>query len=149
MSKQPRLRPHDALQPVPCPSVMSSQSLVFLLGPSRQMVVWAAEGRVQRRAIVAAVVVEPPPEHRIKHPRQIVERLVTAPMHGPASHRVAHLLGRLRANYPRYSASAYGGGTLSFTFTDDLPKVFRPLEAQSGDQHDASHKSSQSQHVGR
>jgi hypothetical protein len=98
MGKQPRLRPPDALQPVPCPPVMSSQSFVFLLGPPGQVVVQAAQARVQCRAGVAAVVGEPPPQHRITHPRQIGEHLVTAPRHGPASHRVAHLLGCLRAD---------------------------------------------------
>jgi hypothetical protein len=77
---------------------MSSQSFVFLLGPSRQMGVETAEGRVQRRSIVATIVIEPPSEHRIEHLREIVERLVTAPMHSPAPHRVAHLLGCLRTD---------------------------------------------------
>ena len=48
------------------------------------------KGRRQRRAVIAAVVVEPAAEHRIEPPGQIVERLIRAPGQGPPSHRLSH-----------------------------------------------------------
>jgi hypothetical protein len=62
MGKQLWLPACDTLEPVPSPSVMSPQSFVFLLGPSGQAIIKVAEDRMERRAVVAAVIVEPAPQ---------------------------------------------------------------------------------------
>ncbi|HJY82144.1 MAG TPA: hypothetical protein VKK81_13810 [Candidatus Binatia bacterium] len=90
MGKQLGLPPRNALEPVPSPSVVSSQSFVFLLRPSSQAVVEVAEDRMERGSIGAARVVEPAPHHGIKHPRQVVKCFVRTPMQGLAPHRVPH-----------------------------------------------------------
>ena len=101
MGKQLGLPACDTLEPLPSPSVMSSQSFVFLLGPANQAFVEVTEDRMERRAVVAAVVVEPAPQHRIEHPGQIVECLVTALVQRPASHGLPHRFGRLRTDCGR------------------------------------------------
>ena len=58
------------------------------MGPSRQDAVDVPQGRVERRLVVTAVVVDPATDVRVEHPRQIVQRLVTALMKRPAAHRL-------------------------------------------------------------
>ncbi len=69
---------------------MVTQLLVFPLGPRDQVSIQFAHGRVERRTIVAPVILEPTPDDRIEHPRQVFDGLITALWQVPASKRVAN-----------------------------------------------------------
>src|SRR5215472_4399045 len=69
---------------------MASQGLEFPMRPSRQDAVDVAQGWVESRLVVPAVVVDPPADVRVEHPGQIVQRLVAAFVKRPASHRLPY-----------------------------------------------------------
>ena len=56
--------------------------------PPSQDQVDVSQGRVERRFVVPAVVVDPTPDVAIEHPGQVVERFVAAFMKRPASDRL-------------------------------------------------------------
>src|SRR4051812_37634531 len=84
--------PRNALQPVDGPRPVPVQGLELPTGPSRQDDIDVPQGRVERRRIEPTLVVDPAPDVRVEHPRQIVQRLVTALMKGPAAHRLTDRL---------------------------------------------------------
>ena len=71
---------------------MGTQLLVFPLGPQDQVSIQFAHGRVERRTIVAPVILEPTPDDRIEHPRQVFDGLITALWQFPASKCIADCL---------------------------------------------------------
>src|SRR6516162_1412002 len=71
---------------------MGTQLLVFPLGPQDQVSIQFAHGWVERRTIVAPVILEPTPDDRIEHPRQVFDGLITALWQFPASKCVADCL---------------------------------------------------------
>src|SRR5215471_19098188 len=77
---------------------MGTQLLVFPLGPQDQVSIQFAHGRVERRTIVASVILEPTPDDRIKHPRQVFDCLITALWQFPAAKGVADCLRCLVRN---------------------------------------------------
>src|SRR4051794_23077149 len=86
------LAARNALQPVDGPRPVPVQGLELPTGPSRQDDIDVPQGRVERRRIEPTLVVDPAPDVRVEHPRQIVQRLVTALMKGPAAHRLTDRL---------------------------------------------------------
>ena len=71
---------------------MASQLFVFTLGPKDQILVQFAHRRIERRAIISPVILEPASDNWIKHPRQIFNRLVAAVRQVPAPKSVAYRL---------------------------------------------------------
>ena len=63
---------------------MATQLLVFLLGPEGQISVQFAHRRVKRRAIISPIVMDPASDNWIEHPRQILDRFITALRQLPA-----------------------------------------------------------------
>jgi len=84
VGEQPRLAARNALQPVNSPRPVPVQGLE--LPTSRQDDIDVPQGRVERRRVEPTIVVDPAPDVRVEHPRQIVQRLITALMKGPAAH---------------------------------------------------------------
>jgi hypothetical protein len=86
VGEQPCLAARNALQPVDGPRPVPVQGLELPTGPSRQDDIDVPQGRVERRRVEPTIVVDPAPDVRVEHPRQIVQRLVTALLKGPAAH---------------------------------------------------------------
>src|SRR5512132_4405980 len=59
------------------------------MGPPSQDAVDVPEGWVESRFVVTAVVVDPASDVAVEHPRQIVQRFVSAVVQRPASHRLS------------------------------------------------------------
>src|ERR1700681_380419 len=74
-----------ARDPVCRSTKMATQLLVFLLGPKDQISVQFAHRRVKRRAIISPVVLDPASDNGIEHPRQIIDRFITALRQLPAT----------------------------------------------------------------
>lgn len=68
----------EARKPVARSAEMSTQCFVFLCSPKGQIPVQLAHRRIERRAIIPPVVLEPTSNDGIEHPGQIFDRLVTA-----------------------------------------------------------------------
>src|SRR6516162_6255648 len=77
---------------------MGTQLLIFPLGPQDQVSIQFAHGWVERRTIVAPVILEPTPDDRIEHPRQVFDGFITALWQVPASKCVANGLRCLVRN---------------------------------------------------
>src|SRR4051812_14775727 len=92
VGEQPCLAARNALQPVDGPRPVPVQGLELPTGPSRQEDIDVPQGRVERRRIEPTIVIDPTPDVRIEHPRQIIQRLVTALLKGPAAHGLTDLL---------------------------------------------------------
>src|SRR3954452_7918716 len=84
VGEQPCLAARNALQPVDGPRPVPVQGLELPTGPSRQDDIDVP--RVERRRVEPTIVVDPAPDVRVEHPGQIVQRLVTALLKGPAAH---------------------------------------------------------------
>ena len=80
------------------PAQMSPQLLVFPVGPSGQRAIQLPHWRIQRRAIIPPVILEPAPDDRIEHARQIFDRLIAAQMQLPAPNLRPYGLPRLVRN---------------------------------------------------
>lgn len=98
MGKEHWLSAGNTPQPLRCIPLMPLQSFVFPCRPSRQYTVKVLESGVQRRFVETTIVVDPATKHRIEHPGDSFQRLVTAQVQCPLSHDMAHLLGRLVAH---------------------------------------------------
>jgi hypothetical protein len=72
MGKQPRFPTGHTAEPMLGAAMMSAETFVFPHGPADQKVVEMTEDRVQRGPIEAPVVLNPAPEDRIPHARQVV-----------------------------------------------------------------------------
>src|SRR5215475_10620262 len=95
MSEQVRLPARNALQPVPCPPPMTSQTFELPIGPSRQIGVNVTERGIKGGRIEPSVVVDPTSNDRVEHSGQIIERLVTAQIETPSTHLLPDRLQRL------------------------------------------------------
>src|SRR5437870_9029693 len=67
------------------PAQMTAQLLILPIGPAGQSTIQLLHRRIERRAIVPPVILEPTPHGRVEHPGQILDRLVTAFWQTPAS----------------------------------------------------------------
>src|SRR5215469_2103303 len=67
------------------PAQMTAQLLILPIGPTGQSSIQFPHRRIECRAIVPPVILEPTPHGRVKHPGQILDRLVTALWQTPAS----------------------------------------------------------------
>ena len=85
MYEQIRLAPNDIRQPMMCPSLVASQGLELPMGPSCQDLVDVAQGGIEGRLVVTAVVVDPAADVTIEHPSKIIQRLVAALMERPVA----------------------------------------------------------------
>ena len=94
MSKQASLAARNALQPVDGPRLVPAEGLELPIGPSRQGDVDVPQGRVEGRRIEPSIVVDPPADMHIEHPREIIQRLVAAFVQGPASDGLTDFLER-------------------------------------------------------
>jgi hypothetical protein len=92
VGEQPWLSPRNASDPVRCLPPMASQGLELPMRPSSQNTVDVSQGRVERRFVVPAVVVDPAPDVAVEHPGQVVQRLVAALVKRPASDRLSDRL---------------------------------------------------------
>ncbi len=72
-------------QPVMCPSLVASEGLELPMRPSRQDAVDVPQGGIEGRLVETAIVVDPPADMVVEHPRQIVQRLVAALVERPVS----------------------------------------------------------------
>src|SRR6516165_9821655 len=90
MGEQLRSATRGACDPVRRSSQIGTQLLVFPLGPQDQVSIQVAHGRVERRTIVAPVILEPTSDDRIEHPRQVFDGFITALWQVPASKCVAN-----------------------------------------------------------
>jgi len=77
---------------------VSSQSFELASRPDYQPAVDLSEGRIQRRLVVSAVIVDPSSYHRIKHPRQVIQCFIAAQMQLPAPHFLANRFRRFVAD---------------------------------------------------
>ena len=84
VGEQLRSATRDTRDPVCRSPKMATQLLVFLLGPEDQISVQFAHCRVKRRAIISPVVLDPASDNWIEHPRQILDRFITALRQLPA-----------------------------------------------------------------
>ncbi len=82
----------DARDPMFRFTKMGTQLLVFPLGPQGQISVEFAHRRVKSRAIIAPVVLDPAADNGIEHPRQILDRFITALRQLPATKSVTDRL---------------------------------------------------------
>jgi hypothetical protein len=89
MGEQRRFAFCDAIQPLPCPLLMSSEALVFPADPPDQIAVDVLQGGEQRRVAELAVVGDPAPDHRVEHSGQVGQCFVAAPVKPPVPHRLA------------------------------------------------------------
>src|SRR5713226_8687616 len=71
------------------------RSFLYFLLAHRARSRFSSHRRVKRRAIISPVVVDPAPDNWIEHPRQIVDRFVTALLQLPATKLVPDRLGCL------------------------------------------------------
>jgi hypothetical protein len=85
MYEQIRLALNDIRQPVMCPPLVASQGLELPMGPSCQNLVDVAQGGIEGRLVVTAVVVDPAADVTVEHPCKIIQRLVAALMERPVS----------------------------------------------------------------
>ena len=85
MYEQIRLALNDIRQPVMCPSLVASQGLELPMGPSCQNAVDVAQGGIEGRLVVTAVVVDPAADVTVEQPCKIIQRLVAALMERPVS----------------------------------------------------------------
>ena len=85
MYEQIRLALNDIRQPVMCPPLVASQGLELPMGPSCQNAVDVAQGGIEGRLVVTAVVVDPAADVTVEHPCKIIQRLVAALMERPVS----------------------------------------------------------------
>src|SRR6266852_5677277 len=67
------------------PAQMTAQLLILPIGPAGQSTIQLLHRRIERRAIIPPVILEPAPHDRVEHPGQILDRLVTASRQIPAS----------------------------------------------------------------
>ena len=88
----------DTRDPMCRPAQMSPQLLVFPIGPSGQRAIQLPHRRIMRRAIIPPVILEPAPDDRVKHARQIFDRLIAAQMQLPAPNLRPYGLPRLVRN---------------------------------------------------
>ena len=98
MGKQSGLAARDAAQPLLGPLSMAAQAFELACRPPGQFAVDVLQGRVERRFVKGAVVVDPAADDRIEHPCQIVKVLVAAQLQPPASDLLANRLGGLVAD---------------------------------------------------
>ena len=84
MSEKPRLLARDAQQPVSGSSLVPAHGLKLSGRPSRQNPVDVQQGWIEGRRTKPTVVVDPAPDVRVEHPRQILKGLVAAPVQRPA-----------------------------------------------------------------
>jgi len=91
VSEQRRSATRESRDPLGRPTKMVPQLLVFPGGPEDQISVQFAHRRVKRRAIISPVVLEPALDNRIEHPRQILDRFITALRQLPATKVLAKL----------------------------------------------------------
>src|SRR6516162_2698100 len=68
VSKQFGITPWDAGDPVCRSTQMVAQLLVFTLSPKGKISIQCAHRRIECRAIVSPVILDPAPEDRIEHP---------------------------------------------------------------------------------
>ena len=85
MYEQIRLALNDIRQRVMCPPLVASQGLELPMGPSCQNLVDVAQGGIEGRLVVTAVVVDPAADVTVEHPCKIIQRLVAALMERPVS----------------------------------------------------------------
>ena len=85
MYEQIRLALNDIRQPVMGSSLVASQGLELPMGPSCQNLVDVAQGGIEGRLVVTAVVVDPAADVTVEHPCKIIQRLVAALMERPVS----------------------------------------------------------------
>ena len=97
MSKPRRLFPGDSPEPVGC-SALALIPLVFVPSPPHQPSVQTAEHGVECRLVVLPVVVDPPSDHPIEYPGEILEALVALTMYLPVADLRHEALGRLAAD---------------------------------------------------
>ena len=90
--KQSRGSARNPCQPVSRPSAMASQPLELTGCPQHQLSINLPERRIQRRLVEGTVIVDPSPDLRIEHARQIVQSLVAAQLQPPAPHFLADRL---------------------------------------------------------
>ena len=67
MSEQVWLPAREALDPMPCPPWMPPEGLEFPVCPSHQCEVDVPQGRVKRRLVVSAVIVDPAANDAVEH----------------------------------------------------------------------------------
>src|SRR6185437_7927420 len=84
VSEKPRLLARDAQQPVSGSSLVPAHGLKLSGRPSRQNPVDVQQGWIEGRRTKPTVVVDPAPDVRVEHPRQILKGLVAAPVQRPA-----------------------------------------------------------------
>src|SRR5438445_7550958 len=80
------------------PAQMTAQLLILPIGPAGQSTIQLLHRRIERRAIVPPVILEPTPHDRVEHPGQILDRLVTASRQIPASNLCPDGLHRVIRN---------------------------------------------------
>ena len=93
--KQLRVPARNPRQPVAGTSATSSQTFELVGCPQYQFSINLPERRIQSRLVEGTVVLDPSPDLRIEHARQIVQSLVAAQLQPPAPNFLADRLRRL------------------------------------------------------
>src|ERR1700722_19571979 len=98
VSEQPRLTAGDAPQPVSGSPLVPAQGPELPARPSCQGKVDALQGRIEGRRTEPPIVVDPAANVRVAHPGEIIQGLVTPPMHRPPPDRLTDRRERLCAD---------------------------------------------------
>ena len=77
-----------------CSPLVDSEFLILAPHPTNQGSVHVHEYLIQFRFVKAPVIVNPAPDDRVEHPRQIFKGLVRLQMHAPVMNRLPHSLFR-------------------------------------------------------
>jgi hypothetical protein len=109
VSEKSRSALSEARKPVARSAEMSTQRFVFLRSPKGQIPIQLAHRRMERRAIIPPVVLEPTSNDGIEHPGQIFDRLVTALWQFPATNLCSNgLLQRAETLHLKIDRNAGG-----------------------------------------
>src|SRR3954447_6663655 len=88
VGEEPGLSPDQLRQPSASATWTLLEPLELASHPPEDMRIDPAQGRIERRLVEVAEVVDPPTDVLIEHPGYVEQPLVAAPLKTPATHRV-------------------------------------------------------------
>jgi hypothetical protein len=127
MGKQSWITPGNPCEPVCGPAQMALQLLVLPTGPADQGTVQLTHDRIQRRAIIAPVVLEPAPPLRVEPACELLQRLIAAHVQPPTTTLRPHLFARFVSHRRTEGDEALPLPVLGSPGTQCLAQAIEPL----------------------